>query len=713
MSTFIEARVIQKIDTEQNWNTNELILYKGEIALVGDPDRVYNIKVGNGFKKFRDLPYMVDYVNGLYTGIITPQSQVPSGVNNVFLVSEQGAYTNFGNVVLPKDNLGIIYKNGNNYTIQLIPIVSEEKLQKYIDEKLVNSNIGFGGEITSLAQSPNVQGMYIPRVSGVYPNFGNLEYDPVEGFTLFLYKDSQFSKVVVPLNTVKGDIEFNNNVLGVSGSAVEKYAVKKINTIENLRSTSGEYENQIVTLLGYYEKGDKEPLNYKYTTEQGVDDGGAVINTINGSWIANFGGEINIRHFGAKCVNTYDDAVHVQSVVDFAVSNKKNIVVDAVSVLNSSIYIDRQVDSLDFENYFTIRGVNNGGFLTFATIPLFSTRIVFSGNPVSQLVKFEDLNLTAGTDYLEAYVLDGAKFLRIQFSRCSFSGLRLCYAATFTQSIYIFDCNIRMFRGNWFESLERTYDFKFVGCLMEAGETGLKINEPYGCSVSNSTLEGLHGTAILFNGSEGISINGNYFEANAGGDINMLGAKTNNGVSITGNMFYALGSTYSVLWGSSKGANSSGNSSLNKLHFFSNIEDSRNVFINDTASDSLSNYQIGNVLNSEGSFSLVDGSAAGLSITNLYAFFVKTGRLITFQVGLVFPINSSSEVVSLTGLPISASSTLGISVSGYSSYNSFNNEIYIDGTGKSFNLRKSDMSSFMYSDLSGLAVKLTGSYFVD
>ena len=159
MSTFIEARVIQKVDTEVNWMANELILYKGEIALVGDPDKVYNIKVGNGVKKFRDLLYMVDYVNGLYTGIITPQSQVPSGVNNVFLVTQPGTYTNFGNVVLPKDNLGIIYKNGDNFTIQLIPIVSEDKLQKYNKEKLVDINVDFGGEITSLAQSPNVQGM--------------------------------------------------------------------------------------------------------------------------------------------------------------------------------------------------------------------------------------------------------------------------------------------------------------------------------------------------------------------------------------------------------------------------------------------------------------------------------------------------------------------------------------------------------------------------
>lgn len=317
MAKFIEARVIQKIDTEQGWNANELILYKGEIALVGDPDRVYNIKVGNGVKKFRDLPYMVDYVNGLYTGVITPQSQVPSGINNIFLVSEQGTYTNFGGVVLPKDNLGIIYKNSDNFTIQLIPIVSEEKLQEYIDEKLVNSNLGFGGEITDLNQSPNVQGMYIPKVNGVYPNFGNLEYNSTEGFTLFLYKDGKFSKITIPLSSVENEVEFNNNVLGVSGSAVEKYAVKKINTIAELRNTQGEYEGQIISLLGYYNKNDKEVLNYKFQSTQLTDDGGSIINNSLGSWVAVFNNEINALDFGLVKNSLSDSAVYIQKSVDY------------------------------------------------------------------------------------------------------------------------------------------------------------------------------------------------------------------------------------------------------------------------------------------------------------------------------------------------------------------------------------------------------------
>ena len=70
----------------------------------------------------------------------------------------------------------------------------------------------------------------------------------------------------------------------VNSKAVEKYAVKKINTIADLRNTNGDYEGQIVELLGYSVKGDIEPLNYKWSNQQIVDNGGLEISSLNGSW---------------------------------------------------------------------------------------------------------------------------------------------------------------------------------------------------------------------------------------------------------------------------------------------------------------------------------------------------------------------------------------------------------------------------------------------
>ena len=93
---------------------------------------------------------------------------------------------------------------------------------------------------------------------------------------------------------------------------MEKYAVKKVNTIAELRDTKGEYEGQIITLLGYYTTNDKPPLKYKWTSADILDDGGYSIQTIKGgTWIANLDYIIDIRHFGAKCdgISLDDDAI--------------------------------------------------------------------------------------------------------------------------------------------------------------------------------------------------------------------------------------------------------------------------------------------------------------------------------------------------------------------------------------------------------------------
>ena len=115
----------------------------------------------------------------------------------------------------------------------------------------------------------------------------------------------------------------------VNSVAIEKYAVKKVNTIEELRATNGEYEGQIITLLGYYVSGDKEPLNYKWTSSIGIDDGGSVISTNNGSWIADLDYIIDIRHFGAKCDLINSDSTFIEKCQQFILLNRPLINISA------------------------------------------------------------------------------------------------------------------------------------------------------------------------------------------------------------------------------------------------------------------------------------------------------------------------------------------------------------------------------------------------
>ena len=78
MPEIIEARIIQKVATEAEWNAITLTLYKGEIALVTDgAGKPINMKVGVGNKAFSELPYFIDYSQAAYIDYTaTPTQEV-------------------------------------------------------------------------------------------------------------------------------------------------------------------------------------------------------------------------------------------------------------------------------------------------------------------------------------------------------------------------------------------------------------------------------------------------------------------------------------------------------------------------------------------------------------------------------------------------------------------------------------------------------------
>ncbi|MGV0995522.1 CotH kinase family protein [Empedobacter falsenii] len=65
--------------------------------------------------------------SGIYTASLTPTSEVPAEVGDkVFLVTIPGTYTNFGNVILPENNFGFIFKNGNSFSIQSVAMPKQD-----------------------------------------------------------------------------------------------------------------------------------------------------------------------------------------------------------------------------------------------------------------------------------------------------------------------------------------------------------------------------------------------------------------------------------------------------------------------------------------------------------------------------------------------------------------------------------------------------------
>lgn len=94
MATYevLNARVKQKIDTEDNWISEEDtfgVIFEGEAAYVKNSDgTAVNFKIGDGTKKFSDLPYFIAY----YTNVTS--QKVLSWINTNVNVSSASAFRN-------------------------------------------------------------------------------------------------------------------------------------------------------------------------------------------------------------------------------------------------------------------------------------------------------------------------------------------------------------------------------------------------------------------------------------------------------------------------------------------------------------------------------------------------------------------------------------------------------------------------------------------
>lgn len=115
---------------------------------------------------------------GVYTGSITPASTVPVEGDKVFLVTQPGTYTNFGNVVLPENNFGFIFKNGNSFSLQSVemPTLSAEGKVEEGNTEAVSGGEVYKNAMTKLEYIKNInlydytkdiQGKYINVTTGL------------------------------------------------------------------------------------------------------------------------------------------------------------------------------------------------------------------------------------------------------------------------------------------------------------------------------------------------------------------------------------------------------------------------------------------------------------------------------------------------------------------------------------------------------------------
>lgn len=105
----IEARVIQKIDTEANWMANPLILYKGEQAFVSDKN---NFKIGDGTKTFSQLEY---YYKGDILGSVSTTDDLNAKPDGVYRAQTSGTYSG---IVVKEGYYTLLRKTGTDWTLE-------------------------------------------------------------------------------------------------------------------------------------------------------------------------------------------------------------------------------------------------------------------------------------------------------------------------------------------------------------------------------------------------------------------------------------------------------------------------------------------------------------------------------------------------------------------------------------------------------------------
>ncbi|WP_343321424.1 SGNH/GDSL hydrolase family protein [Sphingobacterium multivorum] len=115
----LDARVRQKKDTLAKWEANELILLDGEQAfVVDDGGQPINFKIGDGTKKFADLPFWIAYDQGQYVAITGTVLPTPTATVGYSIVPE-GTYTRAGqaNVVVPAGKMGVLNFAANTWSL--------------------------------------------------------------------------------------------------------------------------------------------------------------------------------------------------------------------------------------------------------------------------------------------------------------------------------------------------------------------------------------------------------------------------------------------------------------------------------------------------------------------------------------------------------------------------------------------------------------------
>jgi len=258
---------------------------------------------------------------------------------------------------------------------------------------------------------------------------------------------------------------------------------------------------------------------------------------------------IKSNEWGTYTNRTTDFTAPVQAMIDYAMPLGLNIeITDAclVTTLNIDKVVDGNtasatvpgdaiVDVNNNDTYFRIFG--EGRLLKSDTGNMFDTNLtnVTATSPVVQMVEIA-VDIEHTDPSVLAYLIS-PKYLRTKFVGKTIDGMKFVKSTTIlSQSIYLQGpVNIRRVQGKFWDNDSFNYDIQ-IHCLMEASADGFWMKNAIGCTF-RGIIEGLSGTAIAYDGAEGLDISGMYFEQNyldIDGTYGGVSTSVGNGVHLVG-----------------------------------------------------------------------------------------------------------------------------------------------------------------------------------
>lgn len=286
-------------------------------------------------------------------------------------------------------------------------------------------------------------------------------------------------------------IDINNE--GRSSFAVLNVEELRNLNVNNVMSIDGV---KIVTLMGYNEAGDKEPINYIWdaqSTEQ--DDGGAVIATdlIKGRWIMVCPTEhLDVRHYGvfpSDSQNMLDQTLAIQYALVYANNHGLRLFFDTLT--NNQYY-----------HYYKITNITL--------------------NPINQIdvakgVYFIDDDVTIHSQQTNAfrndpYFLNGDTILYSNYAKASWNIKALNKSKNNEPGTYIIDtitssASVKSLQDWNVEVKQNISGYTFLQCnitgnsMISSSTLTSCILDVIGCLSTDNTLQNLTLTEKMFNGS--------------------------------------------------------------------------------------------------------------------------------------------------------------------------------------------------------------------